>query len=86
MIRIGELAKICRVNVQTLRYYDKIGLLCADRVDMDSGYRYYAPEKVRMYQTIVHLKSLDFAPEDVDDAVSFLKEYNYINENVNGVC
>lgn len=44
MIKIGELAKICRVSVQTLRYYDKIGLLCADRVDTDSGYRYYAPE------------------------------------------
>lgn len=67
MIRIGELAKICRVNVQTLRYYDKIGLLCADRVDMDSGYRYYAPEKVRMYQMIVHLKSLDFSLPEIKE-------------------
>jgi len=65
MIKIGELAKICRVSVQTLRYYDKIGLLCADRVDMDSGYRYYAPEKVRMYQMIAHLKSLDFSLPEI---------------------
>lgn len=27
-----------------------------------------------------HLRSLDFIPEDVDDAVAFLKEYNYIND------
>ena len=32
MIKIGELAKICRVSVQTLRYYDKIGLLCSPEI------------------------------------------------------
>ena len=36
MIKIGELSKICRVNIQTLRYYDRIGLLRADRVDTET--------------------------------------------------
>lgn len=67
MLKIGELSKICQVNIQTLRYYDRIGLLCADRVDDESGYRYYAPEKVLVYQTIVHLKSLDFSLEEIKE-------------------
>ena len=49
MIKIGEMSKICNVSVQTLRYYDKIGLLKADKVEDSSGYRYYFPEKVKIF-------------------------------------
>ena len=65
MIKIGELAKICNVSVQTLRYYDKIGLLCADFVDNGSGYRYYNPEKIQTYQMILHLKNLNFSLDEI---------------------
>ena len=65
MIKIGELAKICNVNIQTLRYYDKMGILCADIVDAQSGYRYYKPEKIQIYQTISNLKSFGFSLEEI---------------------
>ena len=42
---IGELAKAAGVNVQTLRYYERIGLLRPDRRS-SSGYRHY-DEKAR---------------------------------------
>ena len=49
MLKIGEFAKKCGVNVQTLRYYDQIGVLCPDRVDDATGYRYYHPDKIKTF-------------------------------------
>ena len=65
MLKIGEMSKICKISIQTLRYYDKIGILCADFVDQDSGYRYYNPSKIQLYQKIVHLKDLGFSLEEI---------------------
>lgn len=74
VIKIGEPAKICNVNIQTLRYYDKIGLLPADYVDGDSGYRFYTPEKIKIYQTILHLKELTFSLEESKEFLHASKE------------
>ncbi|MBQ9805144.1 MAG: MerR family transcriptional regulator [Clostridia bacterium] len=75
MIKIGELAKICNVNIQTLRYYDKIGLLKADYVDSTSGYRFYHPEKIKTYQTILQLKELAFSLEESKEFLNSSKEH-----------
>lgn len=37
---IGEMAKLLDVSTDTLRYYEKAGLLSSDR-HSDNGYRYY---------------------------------------------
>lgn len=43
--RIGELAEKCNVNKETIRYYERIGLILKpDRTD--SGYRIYSEETV----------------------------------------
>jgi len=65
MIKIGEMSKICNVSVQTLRYYDKIGLLKADKVEESSGYRYYSPEKVRTFQRIEYLKKTGLTLDEI---------------------
>ena len=39
---IGEVAKMFRVSVGTLRHYEKIGLLAPEFVAPDTGYRYYS--------------------------------------------
>lgn len=65
MLKIGELSKICNVSIQTLRYYDKTGVLVADFVDESSGYRYYSPEKISTYQQIAHLKELGFSLSEI---------------------
>ncbi len=67
MIKIGELAKVCNTSIQTLRYYDRHGILCADVIDNESGYRYYKPEKVKVYQTIVHLKEIGFTLAEIKE-------------------
>lgn len=65
MIKIGNLAKICNTSTQTLRYYDAEGVLKADYVDEETGYRFYNPEAVEKYKKIVLYKSLGFSLEEI---------------------
>ncbi|MBP3397060.1 MAG: MerR family transcriptional regulator [Clostridia bacterium] len=67
MLKIGEFAKICNVSTQTLRYYDTEKILCADAVDQYSGYRYYHPDKIQVYQKIVALKDMGFSLEEIKE-------------------
>lgn len=49
-MKIGELAKVAEVNVQTIRYYEREGIMPKPRRRYDSGYREYdedAVEKIR---------------------------------------
>lgn len=52
MLSIGAMAALCGTSVQTLRLYDKKGLLPAARIDPDSGYRYYTNGQIFLFQTI----------------------------------
>lgn len=65
MLKIGEFAKICNVSAQTLRFYDAEGVLCADFVDRESGYRYYEPEKINTYRRITMLKDMGFSLDEI---------------------
>lgn len=55
MLKIGDVAKLNQVSIDTLRYYDKIGLFTADWVD-DNGYRYYWPENMVNLDLIMWLR------------------------------
>lgn len=61
---IGELSKIFNISTDTLRYYDKIGLLKPE-YDKDNRYRYYSVEKFFMLSRILFLKSLDISINDI---------------------
>ena len=67
MLKIGEFAKLCQVNKRTLRYYDQIGVLCPDRVDDATGYRYYSQDKIKTFQLIEQLKQLDFSLDEIKE-------------------
>ena len=41
-LSIGQMARINHISIQTLRLYDKMGLLKPVAVDAGSGYRYYS--------------------------------------------
>ena len=41
-LTVGEMGRMFGLNVQTLHYYDKIGLLKPVKVDALTGYRYYS--------------------------------------------
>lgn len=65
MIKIGDLAKICNVSTQTLRYYDAEGVLKPDMTDSSSGYRFYSVDAVEKYKKILFYKDLGFSLDEI---------------------
>jgi len=61
---IGALSQQAGVNIETIRYYERIGLLPEpDRTA--SGYRQYGPEHLRRLSFIRNGRSLGFSIEDI---------------------
>ena len=58
-MRIGEVARLADVNVQTLRYYERRGLL-APPPRTPGGYRIYPTETVTLVRFIKALQVLGF--------------------------
>ena len=61
MITIQGFAKLCGCNTQTLRYYDRIGLLAPAKVDQWTGYRYYEESQAMRFVKIKNLQQADFS-------------------------
>ncbi len=58
-LKAGELAKQAEVNVETLRFYEREGLL-AEPPRRASGYREYPPDTVQRIRFIQRAKELGF--------------------------
>ena len=65
MITIQGFAKLCGCNTQTLRYYDRIGLLAPAKVDEWTGYRYYEEDQAMRFVKIKNLQQADFSIEEI---------------------
>jgi DNA-binding transcriptional MerR regulator len=64
-MRTGEVAARAGVNVQTLRYYERRGLL-PEPERQESGYRVYGPDAVRTVRFIKRAQQLGFDLRDAD--------------------
>ncbi|EKE69892.1 Zn(2+)-responsive transcriptional regulator [Gallaecimonas xiamenensis] len=62
-MKIGELAQASGVSVDTLRFWEKQGLLKANRGG--NGYRYYDQGSIHTLNFVLAMKSLGFALEDI---------------------
>lgn len=67
MYRIGEFSKITNLSIRTLRYYDDIGLLVPEEVDLFTNYRYYGKRNLNDVKIIEELKSVGFTLEEIRD-------------------
>lgn len=67
MYRIGEFSKLTNLSVKTLRYYNEIGLLIPEEVDIYSSYRYYGSRNLEEVKIINRLKSVGFTLEEIKD-------------------
>lgn len=65
-MRIGEVAAEAAVNIQTLRYYERVGLLPPPG-RRSSGYRMYGPEAVRRVRFIKRAQELGFTLREVKE-------------------
>jgi DNA-binding transcriptional MerR regulator len=70
MLRIGDFARLSRVPVKTLRYYDDLGLFTPQRVDRATGYRYYAVEQLPRLNRLLALRDLGFSLEQIGTVLS----------------
>lgn len=70
LIKIGEFAQLNNLSIQTLRYYEKIGLIYPVKVDNLTNYRYYDLMQSSVLDMIQFLKSLDFSLEDIKEILN----------------
>jgi len=64
MFRIGELAKRYQVKTDTLRFYDKQGLLTPSSRS-ESGYRLYTDEDASKLHFIIRAKGIGFSLTEI---------------------
>jgi Hg(II)-responsive transcriptional regulator len=67
-MRIGKVATEAGVNVQTLRYYERRGLL-PEPERGNSGYRTYDPDTVRLVRFIKRPQELGFTLREIEDLI-----------------
>jgi MerR family mercuric resistance operon transcriptional regulator len=63
-LRIGKLARLANVNVQTLRFYEREGLLSKPHRRL-SGYREYPPESIGLVRLIKRIQALGFSLKEI---------------------
>jgi DNA-binding transcriptional MerR regulator len=69
-MRIGELAKGLDLNTQTVRYYERIGLL-PEPERTDAGYRLYGEEDERRLKFIKNARSSGLTLGEIKEVLAF---------------
>lgn len=66
---IGETAELLGVSTQTLRYYDKIGLLSPKYINEKNGYRYYCYNQFHIIDRIKYLQGFGMSLEEIQKSI-----------------
>ena len=74
-LTIGQLAKRAKVNIQTVRYYERRGLL-PEPPRRESGYRQYSLHDLARVQFIRHAKELGFSLKEIMELLSLRVDPN----------
>ena len=69
-LKIGALARSTGVKIDTVRYYERIGLLSPDS-RTDAGYREYAPDAIGRLRFIRKAQRLGFSLEEISELLVF---------------
>ncbi|MFS1513741.1 Hg(II)-responsive transcriptional regulator [Chengkuizengella sp. SCS-71B] len=73
--RAGEIAKACLINKETLRYYERVGLI-PEPPRSKSGYRLYQESTIQRIQFIKKLQGLDFSIKEIDKMLGIIDKDN----------
>ncbi|MDR9764447.1 Zn(2+)-responsive transcriptional regulator [Shewanella baltica] len=85
MYRIGELADLCEVKADTLRFYEKHGLL-APSSRTESGYRVYTEADAARLRFILRAKAVGFTLNEISELLSIeLDKSNRVCADVKGM-
>lgn len=83
-MRIGELAQQAGVDVQTVRYYEREGLLAAPSRTA-SGYRAYGPQHLERLNFVRHCRSLDMPLAEIKRLIDVSRDSGVSCDQVNGL-
>jgi Cd(II)/Pb(II)-responsive transcriptional regulator len=81
-MRIGELARQAGVDVQTVRYYEREGLLDAP-ARTGSGYRAYSAEDLERLNFVRHCRSLDMPLAEIKRLIKLSRDTQLSCDQVN---
>ena len=70
---IGELSRSCECPAETIRYYEKIGLLPPTR-RRANGYRNYDDLHERCLRFIIRAKRMGFAQDEIRQLTNFARQ------------
>jgi len=73
MLTRGQLAAKAKVSIETVRYYERRGLL-PEPARTEAGYRQYSPTEVERLQFIKTAQALGFSLKEIEDLLSFCAE------------
>ena len=66
---IGEMSIIFKISIDTLRYYDKIGLLKPEYIDQ-SGYRRYGIKEISKIRYILFLREMKVSIKQITKLIN----------------
>lgn len=67
LFSIGDVARLFHLSVSSLRHYENVGLLKPEKIDPDTGYRYYSTRQFEVLNTIRYLRALDMPLPEIRD-------------------
>ena len=76
---IGEAAKAVHTTTETLRHYDRIGLVKPSKKDEWTNYRYYTEQDIVRLNTVRALQLMDLPLQEIKKVL----EYDNLENNVN---
>jgi DNA-binding transcriptional MerR regulator len=65
VLTIGDFSRMTQLSIKTLRHYHDVGLVVPQRVDPDTGYRYYGPAQLPTAALVRRLRALDMPVAEV---------------------
>jgi MerR family Zn(II)-responsive transcriptional regulator of zntA len=79
VVHIGEAAKLVGISVDTIRFYQKLGLVkCAGR--SAGGYRLFDSEQIRDLTFVRHAQELGFSLTEVKELLALRQRHHICSE------
>lgn len=75
---ISKTAEIVGMTTETLRHYDRIGLVKPSKTDEWTGYRYYSPQEIVRLNTIKSLRCMDLTLSEIKEILAYDDFYKIV--------
>ena len=77
--RIGEVSKLFRISIKTLRYYDEAGIFKPDYINPENQYRYYSADQFELLTMITYMRHLGIPVKEIREKLDNMTVDNIID-------